>query len=199
MQAVPAAEPVIASTFPTIIPGPFILLLAIPAIPLLLFSIGARPPDTSNLPFSTDDLWQTTALISIAGAVVLCLAFWPGAFSSIGNWVTDGAVEGGGFAQRWTGLGSSPAIRPVGEGVRYQGARNGPARRYSSAPKQAQVGVDPRRRSGSLIPMRQPDVRYDRSRLPLLSSGEFILQREAHCPRHSQLPFAGHQTPRLSS
>ena len=93
MQGIPVTEGVITSSMPSLIPGPFILLLALPAIPLLLFSIGARPPDTSNLPFSTDDLWQTTAIITIAGAVVLCLCFWPDAFSEIGQWISNGGID----------------------------------------------------------------------------------------------------------
>jgi len=119
MQAVPVIEPVVASSFPNLVPGPFILLLALPAIPLLLFSVGARPPDTSKLPFSTDDLWQTTAAITVASAVVLCIGFWPGAFSGVGNWVTSGVVQGDGWVQWVSRTGSGSKSQTVPDGMRY--------------------------------------------------------------------------------
>lgn len=78
------------------LPGPFILLLFVPAIPLLLFSIGARPPDTNHLPFFTSDLWHTTAMITVAGMVVLCVGVYPGAFQELGEWVVGGARDLGG-------------------------------------------------------------------------------------------------------
>ncbi|ORX41243.1 hypothetical protein BD324DRAFT_648123 [Kockovaella imperatae] len=90
-----------ASAIPSILPGPFILLLLLPVIPLLLFSVGARPPDTSHLPFSTDDLWQTTAFITIAGAVVLCVGLYPGAFRDVAQWIT-GAEDGADWRRWWT-------------------------------------------------------------------------------------------------
>jgi hypothetical protein len=90
MEAVPAipAEPV--ASYPNLLPGPFFLLLLLPAIPLLLFSLGARPPDASGLPFLTNDLWQTTALVTIAGAVILCVGLYPGMLSGVGEWVING-------------------------------------------------------------------------------------------------------------
>ena len=92
MAAAPAAPAVIG--WPSILPGPFILLLLLPAFPLILFSIGARPPDTSALPFTTDDLWQTTAFITVAGAVVLSMGLYPGILSDASAWIKDG---GGGI------------------------------------------------------------------------------------------------------
>ena len=102
MQALPVAAT--GPSYPALIPGPFILLLLLPIIPLLLFSVGARPPDTSGLPFSTDDLWQTTAFISVAGAVVLCVGLYPGAFSDVAQWVADGGTgEIGSWWQEFRG------------------------------------------------------------------------------------------------
>lgn len=97
MQAVPGvpvaptAAVLAESSWPDILPGPFILLLLLPAFPLILFSIGARPPDTSALPFTTDDLWQTTAFITVAGAVVLSMGLYPGMLSDVTTWVKDGS------------------------------------------------------------------------------------------------------------
>ena len=91
VQAVPVA---VTSAYPSLLPGPFILFLLLPAIPLLLFSVGARPPDSSHLPFSTDDIWQTTAFVTVAGAVVLCVGLYPGALKDVGNWVADGGGSG---------------------------------------------------------------------------------------------------------
>ncbi len=128
MQAVPPPQAVTTSSFPTLIPGPFILLLALPAVPLLLFSIGARPPDTSNLPFSTDDLWQTTAFITVSGAVVLCLGLWPGALGEVGSWITGNVAESGGFVK---GLwGSKSVERPVIPLDSRYATIGGPPRQY---------------------------------------------------------------------
>lgn len=110
LQAVPATvgtAPVAStSSYPSILPGPFILLLALPAIPLLLFSVGARPPDSSALPFSTDDVWQTTAFVTVAGAVVLCIGIYPEAFTDVGNWIADGA-SGDTWRDKWSSLTSN--------------------------------------------------------------------------------------------
>ncbi|KAL7420262.1 hypothetical protein Q5752_005231 [Cryptotrichosporon argae] len=88
---VPVAPVVALPTWPSLAPAPFILLFLLPALPLLLFSIGARPPDTSALPFSTDDMYHTMALMCAAGAVVLCLGVYPDAFGGVWGWVRDGA------------------------------------------------------------------------------------------------------------
>lgn len=65
------------------------MLLILPTIPLLLFSAGARPPDTSSLPFSTNDIFQTSALMSVAGAVILCVGVYPGVFEGVKDWIVD--------------------------------------------------------------------------------------------------------------
>jgi len=88
--AVPLQAAPIPTGWPNILPGPFILLLLLPAVPLLLFSIGARPPDTHNLPFTTDDLWQTTAFITVAGAVVLAMGLYPGLLADVTGWIREG-------------------------------------------------------------------------------------------------------------
>lgn len=172
MQAVPVPDAAAASSFPNLIPGPFILLLALPAIPLLLFSIGARPPDTSNLPFSTDDLWQTTAAITVAGAVVLCLGFWPGAFSGIGNWVTEGAVDGGGFVQRLRGFEPRQESQVVVEQVK-------------SVPRQ---GWPPQHPPGTVAP---PQGR------PKIADPGWQQARPAIAPRYPNVPSRYHPRPGL--
>lgn len=80
------AMPIDTSWLP-VIPGPFILLLFLPLFPLVLLSIGARPPKTDSLPFSTDEIWQTAALVTAAGSVALCTIFYPGAAGEILHWV----------------------------------------------------------------------------------------------------------------
>lgn len=91
--------PVVMSSYSTLIPGPFILLLLLRSIPLLLFSIGARPPDTSALPFSMTEVFTTAAFVSIAGGVVIGLVVWPDMGKNIGNWVSG---ESKGF--EWSSL-----------------------------------------------------------------------------------------------
>lgn len=106
----PVAPAVATSSWPDILPGPFILLLLLPALPLLLFSIGARPPDTHSLPFSTDDLWQTTAFITVAGVVVLCVGLYPSLLGDVGTWVRGGGVDGWSNPLRYF-TGDSPPTR----------------------------------------------------------------------------------------
>ncbi|WVF66647.1 hypothetical protein IAT40_001388 [Kwoniella sp. CBS 6097] len=79
---------------PSLIPGPFILLLLLPSIPLLLFSLGARPPDTSHLPFSTSDVFATGAFVTVAGIVVLCLGVYPETGQAVLEWIKDGNANG---------------------------------------------------------------------------------------------------------
>ena len=136
--AAQAAQTVQAVPRSNLVPGPIVLLLLLPAIPLLLFSVGARPLDISALPFSTDDLWQTTAFVTVAGAVVLSMAVYPGLLDDMSAWVTRGEVklvDGGEYGAgawgrtmgqlltKWTGI-------HVGEGDSVQvqtSSRNGQA------------------------------------------------------------------------
>lgn len=87
----PAASP--PTPTPTIHPGPIILLALLPAIPLLLFSLGARPPDTSALllfPLTTNDLLVTTSLVCLAGGSVLLGGVYPEVGGWVWGWVKDG-------------------------------------------------------------------------------------------------------------
>ncbi|WWD22766.1 hypothetical protein CI109_107259 [Kwoniella shandongensis] len=93
--APPAPVPAIVPTAPfnaspTLLPGPFIILILLPAIPLLLFSLGARPPDTSNLPFAANDMWLTMGFVTIAGIVVLCLGVYPEVGGTVWDWIKAG-------------------------------------------------------------------------------------------------------------
>ncbi|WVR03170.1 hypothetical protein IAU60_000161 [Kwoniella sp. DSM 27419] len=97
------AGPVAAS--PSLIPGPFILLLLLPSIPLILFSLGARPPDTSHLPFSTTDVFATGAFVTVAGTVVLCFWVYPEAGGMVWSWIRDGRLDVEGWQMPWSGLG----------------------------------------------------------------------------------------------
>ncbi|WWC57707.1 uncharacterized protein I303_100241 [Kwoniella dejecticola CBS 10117] len=75
---------------PSILPGPFILLLLLPSIPLLLFSLGARPPDTSHLPFSTSDVFTTGAFVTVTMTIVICLGVYPEAGGAVWEFIRDG-------------------------------------------------------------------------------------------------------------
>lgn len=98
MAAVPAAAaggwlavPALPSMSADIVPGPIFLLLFLPALPLLLFSLGARPPDTNTLPFTTGDFFVTTACLTTAGAIGLGMVYWPEGLAGLGNWVKGGS------------------------------------------------------------------------------------------------------------
>ena len=171
-----AALPVqaVPSSYPSLIPGPFILLLALPAIPLVLFSIGARPPDTSALPFSTDDLWQTTALLTVAGAVVLCLGFWPGAFSGISNWVVAGTSEGTGVVNRLV------KSHLVGTGGRSEGADV--YRQCLQARSRQQLPIADSRAEGRALTLAQ--------RQDVIARGQVLDNTRRALP----LPYSGAQT-----
>ncbi|OCF43120.1 hypothetical protein I317_03089 [Kwoniella heveanensis CBS 569] len=96
-QPIPTAHIAAPAPFaptPSLIPGPFILLLLLPSIPLLLFSLGARPPDTSHLPFSTSDIFATGAFVTVAGIVVLCLGVYPETGQAVLEWIKDGNANG---------------------------------------------------------------------------------------------------------
>ncbi|WRT63307.1 uncharacterized protein IL334_000212 [Kwoniella shivajii] len=105
---------------PSLMPGPFILLFLLPAIPLLLFSVGARPPDTSHLPFSTSDAFATGAFVTIAGVVVLCLGVYPEAGGAVWTWIREGgkvnlSLEG---IWPWTGEGNEINLAHAASGTR---------------------------------------------------------------------------------
>ncbi|WVQ94256.1 hypothetical protein IAU59_001335 [Kwoniella sp. CBS 9459] len=93
---------------PSLIPGPFILLLLLPSIPLLLFSLGARPPDTSHLPFSTSDVFATGAFVTVAGIVVLCLGVYPETGQAVLEWIKDGNANGWQVNHEWEQGSQSP-------------------------------------------------------------------------------------------
>ena len=85
--------PSISSIGYDIVPGPFLLLLAIPALPLLLFAFGARPPKTDALPFNTDDVFQTGGLIAVVVIAAVVLGAYPDALSSATGWIQDGGAD----------------------------------------------------------------------------------------------------------
>ncbi|WVQ64403.1 uncharacterized protein L199_002569 [Kwoniella botswanensis] len=97
---------------PSILPGPFILLLLLPAIPLLLFSLGARPPDTSHLPFTTSDVFTTGAFVTVTMTIVICLGVYPEAGGAVWAWIREGAngewdMRYWNDVQSWTGMAST--------------------------------------------------------------------------------------------
>lgn len=91
--------PTISASSFDILPGPFILLLLIPLLPLTLFSLGARPPGVSSLPFLTDELWRTTALLGLAVIVGLFVGVYPDSLQSMVTWVKDGQIRQVGFTR----------------------------------------------------------------------------------------------------
>ncbi|RSH89522.1 hypothetical protein EHS25_002072 [Saitozyma podzolica] len=100
MQVPPVVAPTIPSPFlspssliPTINPSPIILLLILPTLPLLLFGIGARPPNLAKLPFSPTELFLTGGCVTLAGGVVLGLAIWPEGMQALGSWMSGGEWE----------------------------------------------------------------------------------------------------------
>lgn len=126
------------SSYTTLIPGPFVLLLLLPSIPLLLFSIGARPPDTSALPFSGTEVFTTAAFVSIAGGVVLGLVVWPEMGKDLGGWVGGSARVQGGVGS----VGVWERVRSLaGRGGSGQVARGGGGymSQYAGRPGQAQM------------------------------------------------------------
>ncbi|WVQ72352.1 hypothetical protein IAR50_001903 [Cryptococcus sp. DSM 104548] len=86
----PPPAPAPSNPTPTLLPGPFILFILLPTIPLLLFSLGARPPNTSSLPFSTNELFVTTTMICLATGAVLLLGVYPDVGGQIWGWIRDG-------------------------------------------------------------------------------------------------------------
>ena len=109
-----------------LLPGPFILLIFIPLLPLALFSLGARPPSGSSFEFLTDELWRTTALLGIAVSVGLCVGVYPSTLEGMGGWLKNGNLSWGsnylGGARKWLGGGVSPAkVIPAGRRVIRRG------------------------------------------------------------------------------
>lgn len=176
MQAPPGVAvpvvPVTTASWPDIIPGPFILLLLLPALPLLLFSIGARPPDTHSLPFSTDDLWQTTAFITVAGAVVLCVGLYPGLLGDVGTWVKGGAGDGrsSGFGYFTSGVPSQPiAQTPRSAPYAQQYQQQGQQQQQQYAPQPPQYGSPNQPNAydaGKYGYAQQPEVRVRYEEIP---------------------------------
>jgi hypothetical protein len=132
MQAAPLAGqamaapviPVATPQAPIINTGPIILLLLLPTLPLLLFSVGARPPKLSGLPFSSTDLLTTGACITIAGAVVLGLAIWPEGMAALTGWVR-GAGSSGGSGVGGPNGGASVVSGGIGRGMGADGMAQG--------------------------------------------------------------------------
>lgn len=62
-------------------------LVCVPLFPLLLFSFGARPPDTANLPVSSDQLWATGGIVAATSVVVLGCFLVPGGLPGVGRWI----------------------------------------------------------------------------------------------------------------
>ncbi|KAK4686113.1 hypothetical protein P7C73_g4016, partial [Tremellales sp. Uapishka_1] len=152
MQVVPPAAIIIETPSP-LIPGPFILLFLLPIIPLLLFSIGARPPDGTNLPFSTDDIFQMTAFITVAGAVVLCVGVYPGAFGSVATWIKQGGTGGSLSVKEWWWRQKAAEPSPALEGRRQR----------AISPPPPMLGYMPSRQRHALpakVRYHTPGVRY---------------------------------------
>lgn len=107
-----------------LLPGPFILLIFIPLLPLALFSLGARPPSGSSFDFLTDELWRTTALLGIAVTVGLCVGVYPSTLEGMGGWLKDGNLSWGGNylggAGKWLGGGGAKVV-PAGRRVVRRG------------------------------------------------------------------------------
>ncbi|KAK6904800.1 hypothetical protein I203_105618 [Kwoniella mangroviensis CBS 8507] len=127
-NAVPPAPPPIRSVppptitpgpyapTPSIIPGPFILLILLPAIPLLLFSLGARPPDTSHLPFTTSDIFTTGAFVTVTMTIVICLGVYPEAGGAVWAWIREGAngewdMRYWNEVKSWTGMATTNVMQ----------------------------------------------------------------------------------------
>ncbi|WVW81369.1 hypothetical protein I302_103361 [Kwoniella bestiolae CBS 10118] len=101
---------------PSLLPGPFILLLLLPSIPLLLFSLGARPPDTSHLPFTTSDIFTTGAFVTVTMTIVICLGVSPEAGGAVWALIKDGANGEWDMRywrdfQKWTGVGMGSSMK----------------------------------------------------------------------------------------
>jgi hypothetical protein len=108
-----------------LLPGPFILLIFIPLLPLALFSLGARPPAGSSFDFLTDELWRTTALLGIAVTVGLCVGVYPSTLEGMGGWLKDGNLSWGsnylGGAGKWLGGSGGAKVVPAGRRVIRRG------------------------------------------------------------------------------
>jgi hypothetical protein len=118
MYALPSTVPYI-----DLLPGPFLLLIFIPLLPLALFSLGARPPSGSSLDFLTEELWRTTALLGVAVTVALCVGVYPGSMEGVTSWVKEGnwnidlGIGGSEYlaiGKSWFGAGSRSARGVVG-------------------------------------------------------------------------------------
>jgi len=102
------------------LPGPFLLLIFIPLLPLALFSLGARPPTGSSFDFLTDELWRTTALLGVAVTVGLCVGVYPESMKEMGGWLMDGAYLSGAGAGG-VGVKGVKGVVPVGRTVITRG------------------------------------------------------------------------------
>jgi hypothetical protein len=120
MYALPSTLPYI-----DLLPGPFLLLIFIPLLPLALFSLGARPPSGSSLDFLTEELWRTTALLGVAVTVALCVGVYPGSMEGVVSWVKEGNLSfSSGFGvggnqylaigKSWFGSGRAKAVGTAG-------------------------------------------------------------------------------------
>ncbi|KAE8541188.1 hypothetical protein D1P53_002545 [Cryptococcus gattii VGV] len=162
----PSFPPFMSTSTPpsptTILPGPIILLILLPAIPLFLFSLGARPPDTSALPFSTNDLFVTTTLICLAGGTVLFLGVYPEVGGRVWGWIKDGGGGGGGVHWRggpsWNDVWDELGMREMGDWMGWLlggGGGGGGGQRWME--QSAAAGVQ---QSGRVVP-RRPEWIWD--------------------------------------
>jgi hypothetical protein len=106
-----------------LLPGPFLLLIFIPLLPLALFSLGARPPTGSSLGFLTEELWRTTALLGIAVTVGLCVGVYPGSIQNMTEWLKSGSLNLGSIgisgSKGW--LSNTKTAAPIGKRVIRKG------------------------------------------------------------------------------
>ncbi|KIR42198.1 hypothetical protein I307_00672 [Cryptococcus deuterogattii 99/473] len=157
------AAPSFPSPSPTtILPGPIILLVLLPAIPLFLFSLGARPPDTSALPFSTNDLFVTITLICLAGGTVLFLGVYPEVGGRVWGWIKDGGGgDGDGVhwseGAPWNGMWDELGMREMGDWMGWLFSGGGQRRMEQSAAAGTQ------QRAGVVAP-RRPEWIWDERR-----------------------------------
>jgi hypothetical protein len=108
-----------------LLPGPFLLLIFIPRLPLALFSLGARPPTGSSLSFLTEELWRTTALLGIAVTVGLCVGVYPGSIQNMTEWLKGGNLNLGSIgisgSKGWLSSSKTNTAAPIGRRVIRKG------------------------------------------------------------------------------
>lgn len=204
MQVPPVVAPTIpspvlspSSLIPTINPSPIILLLILPTLPLLLFGIGARPPNLAKLPFSRTELFLTGGCVTLAGGVVLGLAIWPEGMQAFGSWMSGGGWERWDLAG-WDGGWWSNAKGPLGGiGTGQAGAQTG--RMGLDQPAQSRGGgYQPNRAGGYKSGQMRPDGFFASQAQSYHRYGAANLAQQAPAPAaqlRKSSPIASTDTP----